>query len=87
MYRQTNLRGVERINQKPYLHICMTRGHRQQGGEGLGAGGPGGGEKWQEKRGVCITLNNEDFKKGGGRSGGERRKRRRRGGEGKGKGV
>ena len=32
-------RGLEEINQKSYMHICIVHGHRQQCGEGQHGGG------------------------------------------------
>lgn len=46
--RQGSVGGWEVINQRTCMHICITHGYRQYGGEGLGLGG--GGESRQAAR-------------------------------------
>lgn len=55
----------EEISQGSYIHVCITCGHRQKVGEGLGWAGI-----WMERSNGCIkgkniynTVNNKGIKK------------------------
>lgn len=53
------------MNQRTSVPMCVTHGHRQQCGGGLGVGRSREESQWGEKGDVCNTFYNKDkfFKK------------------------